>query len=174
MDLLSPDFGVFFWQFITIFLVLFVCRPFLKIITRSLSDRKKLIDDSISNAKEIDERLNNMKELEKNCLIEVSQKKERMLEEVKILREERINGLEVEYKNLVIEMKKRLKAEEEAFAAEWMKKSYNIAVMNVLGCTRRFLYSELSNPKDQNIFISALVDKLSLEVKKPNEQQIVC
>ena len=58
MDLLSPHFGVFFWQFITIFLVLLILKLFaFGPITKSLEARKKSLEESLSNAKEVENKL---------------------------------------------------------------------------------------------------------------------
>ena len=75
MDLLTPHFGVFFWQFVTILLVLIILKIFpFKVMSKSLEDRKKAIDSSIANSNEIEERLKNMKTLEENLQIELSEK----------------------------------------------------------------------------------------------------
>ena len=78
MSLLSPSFGVFFWQFITIFLVIVIQRVFVyKIIINSLEKRKETIESAIANSAEIEKRLENMKSLENNLETEILQKKKK-------------------------------------------------------------------------------------------------
>ena len=175
MDLLTPHFGVFFWQFVTILLVLIILKVFpFKVMSKSLEDRKKAIDSSIANSNEIEERLKNMKTLEENLQIELSEKREKMLNELKVLREEYINKLYVEMSKKKQEIEKSVREECEGKAGEFLDRSYNILVKNSMIFVEKFFYDNLSGQKDNNICIRALVDKLSKEFDKSKEQIGVC
>ncbi len=168
MNLLSPSFGVFFWQFVTIFAVLFILKFFaLKVIVKSLGERKKLIDSSVRNSKEIAERLANMDSLKKDLEIQISQKREDMINEIKVLKCELMDKLNSEIEKKRIEMENNIKNEVEMKRDELMKAYYNIVAGQVVDSTRRFLSKELSSNDNSSIFVKSLVDGLSIEVSRP-------
>ena len=58
MELLSPSFGIFFWQLIAVIGAIFTLKKFFfKIVFNILEKRETMIATSIENAKRIDEEL---------------------------------------------------------------------------------------------------------------------
>ena len=175
MNLLSPDFGVFFWQLVTTFLVLLVLKVFVfKLMIKYLEERKEKIDSSLSNSIEIAEKLKNIESLKHNCEIEMSQMREKCLNEMLLLRNERMKELNSEIATKRIEMEEIVRKEVELKSDEFMKKSYNAIVKQVVDSTRMFFSNELSSSEKKEGFMESLVDGLSVKLSGSSEHSSVC
>jgi len=160
MNLLSPHFGVFFWQFVTIFLVLVILKLFaFGPISRSLEARKKSLDDSLANAKEVEDKLKYINELKAQSEKEVAIEKKRMLEHIESLKTEMMRNMKVEVekerKILLDNVQNELDDKRRKFEEEC-----NIKISNLMfNYARKFLTRGTDEVEKQNFFLSEVVNE---------------
>lgn len=161
MSLLSPSFGVFFWQFITIFLVLVILKVFAyKIIVKSLEKRKNTIESSIANSIEIDKRLENMKIMEKNLEDEIAQKKKTMIEDINIIKNELLEKTKIDVQNERLKMLEALNKEMDEQRMKF-EKECDIKISNImLQYAKKFLTRGSEDPKKQEFFLGDITKDL--------------
>ena len=77
MDLITPDFGLFFWMVLTFGIVLFILKKFAwNTIVFAIKEREKTIDEGISNAIKIKEEM-----------VEIHKQAEKILHEARVERD---------------------------------------------------------------------------------------
>ena len=122
MNLLSVSFGVFFWTFVTIFLVLVILRFFAyNIIVKSLENRKKVIESSISNSVEIEKKLQSISEREKELELEIERKRKLCIEDLNLYKKEMLQKISLEGEAERVKMRKRVKDEESEISSKFEK-----------------------------------------------------
>lgn len=166
MNLLSPSFGVFFWQFVTIFLVLVILKVFAyKVIVSSLEERKKTIDSSISNSIEIDKRLENIKLLEKNLELEIDQKKKKMIEDVNFIKNELLEKARKDVENEKSKMIKKLESEIEEQKLKF-EKECDTKIGNIMfQYAKKFFTRGSEDINSQKLFMESITEELENDKK---------
>ena len=161
MSLLSPSFGVFFWQFITIFLVIVILRVFVyKIIINSLEKRKETIESAIANSAEIEKRLENMKSLENNLETEILQKEKKKLEDIDIIKNELLEKTKLDVQNEKLKMLDNLNKEIEEQRLKF-EKECDIKISNImLQYAKKFLTRGSEDKKKQDFFLGDITTEL--------------
>ena len=160
MDLLSPSFGVFFWQFVAVISVIFILKKFFfKIIFNILEKRETMITTSIENAKRIDEELKKIELIKKNCLEEIESKKTQTLKEVedlknKLIAEAKENAKNIENK-LIDEAKKEIERQKQQFKDQYNAEIAKLAII----VSEKLLQKELSEDNKQNIFLNTIISE---------------
>lgn len=160
MDLLSPSFGVFFWQFVAVISVIFILKKFFfKIIFNILEKRETMITTSIENAKRIDEELKKIELIKKNSLEEIESKKAQTLKEVedlknKLIAEAKENAKNIENK-LIDEAKKEIERQKQQFKDQYNAEIAKLAII----VSEKLLQKELSEDNKQNIFLNTIINE---------------
>ena len=160
MDLLSPSFGVFFWQFIAVISVIFILKKFFfRIVFNILEKREVMITDSIENAKKIDEELKKIELIKKNSLKEIENKKTQTLKEVedlknKLIEEARRNAKNIENK-LIDEAQKEIERKKQQFKDQYNAEIAKLAII----ISEKLLQKELSEENKQNIFLNTIISE---------------
>ena len=160
MDLLSPSFGVFFWQFVAVISVIFILKKFFfKIIFNILEKRETMITTSIENAKRIDEELKKIELIKKNSLEEIESKKTQTLKEVedlknKLIAEAKENAKNIENK-LIDEAKKEIERQKQQFKDQYNAEIAKLAII----VSEKLLQKELSEDNKQNIFLNTIISE---------------
>ena len=160
MDLLSPSFGVFFWQFVAVISVIFILKKFFfKIIFNILEKRETMITTSIENAKRIDEELKKIELIKKNSLEEIESKKTQTLKEVedlknKLIAEAKENAKNIENK-LIDEAKKEIERQKQQFKDQYNAEIAKLAII----VSEKLLQKELSEDNKQNIFLNTIINE---------------
>lgn len=160
MDLLSPSFGVFFWQFVAVISVIFILKKFFfKIIFNILEKRETMITTSIENAKRIDEELKKIELIKKNSLEEIESKKIQTLKEVedlknKLIAEAKENAKNIENK-LIDEAKKEIERQKQQFKDQYNAEIAKLAII----VSEKLLQKELSEDNKQNIFLNTIISE---------------
>lgn len=163
MNLLSVSFGVFFWTFVTIFLVLLILRVFAyNIIVKSLENRKKVIESSITNSVEIENKLKAISDHEKDLELEIERKRRELLDNLELYRKEMMQKISLEEEAERLKMHKRIKEEETEIYSKFEKECYNKASVMALNLAKRLLIRGTENVDKQNDFIDSLVTELSV------------
>ena len=170
MNLLSPHFGVFFWQFITIFLVLVILKLFaFGPISKSLEARKKSLDESLANAKEVENKLKYIDDLKAQTEKEVAIEKKRMLEHIESLRTEMMRDIKVEVekerKILMANVQNELDDQRRKFDEEC-----NIKISNLMfNYARKFLTRGTAEVEKQNFFLNEVVNEYYNTIENINK-----
>jgi F-type H+-transporting ATPase subunit b len=82
MELVTPDFGLLFWQLLTFLTVLFVLSKFAwKPIIGGLKEREESIENALSEAKKAQIEMANLKADNEKLLVEARKEREKMLQE---------------------------------------------------------------------------------------------
>jgi len=88
MDLLTPDFGLFFWTLLAFLTVFFILRKFAwKPIIDSLGEREKGIADSIATAERVKTEMSQLKADNEKLLAQAREERTAMLREAKETRD---------------------------------------------------------------------------------------
>ena len=160
MELLSPSFGIFFWQLIAVIGAIFILKKFFfKIIFNILEKRETMITTSIENAKRIDEELKKIELIKKNSLEEIESKKLQTLKEVedlknKLIAEAKENAKNIENK-LIDEAKKEIERQKQQFKDQYNAEIAKLAII----VSEKLLQKELSEDNKQNIFLNTIISE---------------
>ena len=86
MELVTPDFGLLFWQVLTFLTVLFVLSRFAwKPIMNGLKEREESIENALAEAKKAREEIAGLKADNENLLAEARKERDKMLQEAQQL-----------------------------------------------------------------------------------------
>lgn len=160
MELLSPSFGIFFWQLIAIIGAIFILKKFFfKIVFNILEKRETMITTSIENAKRIDEELKKIELIKKNSLEEIESKKTQTLKEVedlknKLIAEAKENAKNIENR-LINEAKKEIERQKQQFKDQYNAEIAKLAII----VSEKLLQKELSEDNKQNIFLNTIISE---------------
>ncbi len=92
MELLTPEFGLFFWTLLAFLVVLFILRKFAwKPILNALNERETGIADSIASAEKVKAEMANIKSENEQLLVKAREERSQMLKEAKVEQERIIN-----------------------------------------------------------------------------------
>jgi F-type H+-transporting ATPase subunit b len=82
MNLVTPDFGLLFWQILTFLAVLFILSKFAwKPIISGLKEREESIENALSEAKKAKEEMASLKADNEKLLAEARKERDKMLQE---------------------------------------------------------------------------------------------
>jgi len=88
MELLTPDFGLFFWTLLAFLTVFFILRKFAwKPIISSLGEREKGIADSIATAERVKGEMSQLKSENEKLLAQAREERSQMLKEAKEMKD---------------------------------------------------------------------------------------
>lgn len=163
MDLLTPEFGLFFWTLLAFLIVFFILRKFAwKPILSMLGEREKGIADSIATADRIKEEMRQFKSDNEKLLMEAREERTAMLREAKEIRDK-----------IVGEAKDQAKAEANKIIVdaqhqiEQQKNAAITAVKNEIGSlavevAERIIRKELSAKDGQEMYMQMLAEEIKL------------
>ena len=169
MDLLTPSFGVFFWQFITFCSVLLILKKVAwGVITKNINDRESFLNDAIINGKKISEELDNIKKIRENVLKEANLEGSKIIDDAvkrsnTIIQDAKDNA-ELTANNIIKEAKNRTENEYLNALDKYRKE---VGVMSVQ-IAEKLLSRELSKGNKQEKLLNDLVDSLYNEKKIAN------
>ena len=160
MNLLSPSFGVFFWQFITICVVIAVLKKLaFGTIMDTIEKRKKIIDDSLNKAKEVDEKLKDINKIKDSAEKECEMMKVKAGDDVKAMRNKKIEELNVfieqTRKSKLAMVEKEIAEKKNEFSRDCTKIGVEAAYNFILDV---FSDAAQNDEKSKNL-ISCIVDK---------------
>src|SRR5947208_16091236 len=88
MELLTPDFGLFFWTLLAFLTVFFILRKYAwKPIINSLGEREKGIADSIATAERVKNEMSQLKSENEKLLAQAREERTVMLKEAKEMKD---------------------------------------------------------------------------------------
>ena len=162
MELLTPDFGTFFWMLVSFIIVLAILAKFgFPALVNMVNERKQYIDDSLKSAREANEKLSHIKEESESILVEARKEQARILKEAMDTRTQIVNEArdkaQAEGGRLLEEARKQIQKEKDDAIRDIRKQVAELSVE----VAEKVLRKQLSSEVEQNGMIERLLDEVS-------------
>ena len=123
MDLLTPEFGLFFWTLLAFLTVFFILRKFAwKPILNMLGEREKGIADSIATAERVKSEMSQLKSENEKLLADAREERTQMLREAKDVKDRIISEAKdqakAEANKIIIDAQQQIQQQKMAALAE--------------------------------------------------------
>ncbi len=163
MDLITPDFGLFFWQTIVFLVLIFVMAKFAwKPILGGINNREKSINDALASAEEARKEMQNLKADNEELLKEARAEKDAILKDARELKEKIIAdaGEEAQAKadKIVKQANESIEREKKAAMAELKNQVATLSIE----IAEKVVRKELSEEKKQHQLIDKMLDDVTL------------
>ena len=163
MDLITPDFGLFFWMLVTFILVFTILKKFAwKPIVQALKEREDNIRDGLENAENAKNELANVKVKSDKIISEAKIERDQLIKKGREIKEQIITEAreeaEVESKK-ILEAARKLIEEEKIAAINEIK--VQIASLSV-EIAEKILRKQLQDDNQQRELLHNLLDDLKV------------
>lgn len=160
MDLITPGFGIIFWQTVTLLVVIFVLGKFAwKPILQLLSEREHHISKSLQDAEEAQNMVKRMKEEHKQMLDRIAEEEKTIILEAINSKNSIIETASLEAKQVserMLQQAQELIALEKALAFDQLKQ--DVAHLSIQ-VAEKLLRKELSTQEGQEALVKKLVEE---------------
>lgn len=162
MELLTPDFGTFFWMLVSFIIVFIILAKFgFPALVNMVNERKQFIDESLKSAREANEKLSHIKEESESILVEARKEQARILKEAMETRSQIVNEAKEKAKaeggRLLEEARKQIQKEKDDAIRDIRKQVAELSVE----VAEKVLRKQLSSEVEQNGMIERLLDEVS-------------
>ena len=162
MELLTPDFGTFFWMLVSFIIVLVIlAKSGFPALVNMVNERKQYIDDSLKSAREANEKLSHSKEESETILVEARKEQARILKEAMDTRNKIVNEAKDKAKaeggRLLEEARKQIQKEKDDAIRDIRKQVAELSVE----VAEKVLRKQLSSEVEQNGMIERMLDEVS-------------
>lgn len=163
MDLITPDFGLFFWMLVTFMLVFIILKKFAwKPIVHALKEREENIRDGLENAEDAKNELANVKVKSDKIISEAKIERDQLIKQGREIKEQITTKAreeaEVEAKK-ILEAARKLIEEEKVAAINQIK--VQIASLSV-EIAEKILRKKLEDDSVQKELMNSLLDEFKL------------
>ena len=163
MDLITPEFGLFFWQTIVFLVLLFLMAKFAwKPILNSVRDREQSINDALASAEKARKEMQNLKSDNEQLMREARAERDAILKEARELKEKTIADASEEAKvkaeKIVADAKRSIELEKQSAMAELKN---HVAELSV-EIAEKVVRKELSSKKEQHQMIEKMIGEAKL------------
>jgi F-type H+-transporting ATPase subunit b len=163
MDLLTPEFGLFFWTLIAFLSVFFILRKFAwKPILHMLGEREKGIADSIATAERIKTEMSQFKSENEKLLAQAREERSVMLREAKEMKDRIVNEAKeqakVEANKIIIDAQVQIQQQKMAALTEVKNEIGSLAVE----VAEKILRKQLSAADAQDSYMKMLAEDIKL------------
>lgn len=163
MELLTPEFGLFFWTLLAFLVVLFILRKFAwKPILKTLSERETGIADSIAAAERVKKEMQEMQAENEKIMADAREQRSRILKEAKDEQERIINKAKDDTKTIADKMiadaQQQIQQQKMAALTEVKNEIGNLAVE----VAEKVLRKQLASAESQNEYAKMLVDEIKM------------
>jgi F-type H+-transporting ATPase subunit b len=160
MSLITPDFGLIFWQTITFLIVLFILKKFAwKKILNTIKERENTIKDALESAKKARLAVDQLKSNNEILIKEANLERDKILKDAISTKNLIIEDAKVEADKLknktILDAKVIINREKES-AVSFLK---NYTVSFSLKIAKKLLQKELKSDKSQKDLINSLLNK---------------
>lgn len=174
MDLLVPDFGVFFWQSIILFVVLFIFKKFAwKPALSIIKNREHFIEDSLVKAEECNRRAAKIEdecfEIVKGANIEKNKIIQGALEDRKKI----IGKAEVDAKNISDKIVSDIQQSMREFQIQTVQNSKNDILALSISIAEHLVGKELASENKSNEFLNLLLDEELNKTSNPISHETI-
>ena len=163
MDLITPDFGLFFWQTIVFLVLLFLMAKFAwKPILGSVRQREQSINDALASAENARKEMQNLKSDNEQLLKEARAERDAILREARELKEKVITDASEEAKvkadKIVADAKRSIELEKQSAMAELKNQVAELSVE----IAEKIVRKELSGKNEQHQMIEKMIGDAKL------------
>ncbi|MCP9199333.1 F0F1 ATP synthase subunit B [Gramella sp. BOM4] len=163
MDLITPEFGLFFWQTIVFLVLLFLMAKFAwKPILNSVRNREQSINDALASAEKARKEMQNLKSDNEQLMKEARAERDAILKEARELKEKTIADASEEAKakaeKIVADAKRSIELEKQSAMAELKN---HVAELSV-EIAEKVVRKELSSKKEQHQMIEKMIGEAKL------------
>jgi F-type H+-transporting ATPase subunit b len=163
MELLTPDFGLFFWTLLAFLTVFFILRKFAwKPIINSLGEREKGIADSIATAERVKGEMSQLKSENEKLLMQAREERTMMLKEAKDTKDRIISEAKeqakVEANKIIIDAQAQIIQQKNAALTEVKNEIGSLA----LEVAEKILRKQLSTGDGQEMYTKMLAEDIKL------------
>ena len=164
MELLTPDFGTFFWMLVSFIIVFVILAKFgFPALVNMVNERKQYIDDSLKSAREANEKLSHIKEESESILVEARKEQARILKEAMDTRTQIVNEARDKAKaeggRLLEEARKQIQKEKDDAIRDIRKQVAELSVE----VAQKILRKQLSSEVEQNGMIERMLHRSNLK-----------
>ena len=163
MDLLLPEFGLFFWTLIAFLIFFFLLKKFAwGPILGALNEREGNIADSIASAERIKKEMATMKAENEQVLNEARAERSQIMREAKEAKDKIVSEAKdqakAEANKIIADARQQIQNEKMAALTEVKNQVGNL----VIEVSEKVLRSELADRKAQESYISQLASEIKL------------
>ena len=158
MDLLTPDFGVIFWQTITIIFVFFLLKKFAwSSILKTLDQREFEINDSLSKAGDARKFLNQVENKKIEILESAKIQSENILFEANKTKDIILEDAKLKANNIVLDMLQKAKEEILKEKTDLMNSLTKDISKISIQIAEKLVHNHLNSDKEQDILIEKMI-----------------
>lgn len=163
MELLTPDFGLFFWTLLAFLSVFFILRKFAwgPILT-SLSERETGIAESIASAERLKKEMAQMQNENEALMAKAREERTQMLKEARTEQERIINKAKEDTKaiadKMLVDARQQIEQQKMAALTEVKNQIGNLAVE----VAEKVLRKQLDGSANQSAYAQQLVQEIKL------------
>jgi len=163
MDLLTPEFGLFFWTLLAFLTVFFILRKFAwKPILNMLGEREKGIADSIATAERVRAEMSQLKSENEKLLAQAREERTQMLKEAKEAKDRIISEAKDQAKSeankIIVDAQHQIQQQKMAALTEVKNEIGSLA----LGVAEKILRKQLSAADGQESYMKMLAEDIKL------------
>ena len=163
MDLITPEFGLFFWNLIAFLVVFLILKKFAwKPILNSLNERETGIADSLATAERVKAEMSQLKTENEALLQQAREERAIMIKDAKVAADNMVaeakDKAKAEYDRIVSDAQSAITQQKNAALIE-VKNQVGILVIEV---SEKIIRRELSNKTEQEKYIQDLASTIKL------------
>ncbi|MDX1544660.1 MAG: F0F1 ATP synthase subunit B [Christiangramia sp.] len=163
MELITPEFGLFFWQTIVFLVLLFIMAKFAwKPILNSVRNREQSINDALASAENARKEMQNLKADNDQLLKEARAERDAILKEARELKEKTIADAAEEAKakadKIVADAKRSIEQEKQSAMAELKNQVAELSIE----IAEKVVRKELSGKEEQHRMIEKILGDAKL------------
>lgn len=163
MELITPEFGLFFWQTIVFLVLMYIMAKFAwKPILNSVRNREQSINDALASAENARKEMQNLKADNDQLLKEARAERDAILKEARELKEKVISeaseDAKVKADKIVADAKRSIELEKQSAMAELKN---HVAELSV-EIAEKIIRKELSSEKEQHQMIEKMIGDAKL------------
>ena len=163
MDLITPEFGLFFWNLIAFLVVFLILKKFAwKPILNSLNERETGIADSLATAERVKAEMAQLKTENEALLQQAREERATMIKDAKVAADNMVaeakDKAKAEYDRIVSDAQSAITQQKNAALIE-VKNQVGVLVIEV---SEKIIRRELSNKTEQEKYIQDLASTIKL------------
>lgn len=163
MDLITPSFGIIFWQTVTLLAVILILGKFAwKPMLQILNERENNISKSLQDAEKAKEMVVRMKEEQVQLLERIAEEEKKIILEAINSKNSILATANIEAKKItesMMQQAKKLIQAEKALAFDKLKQEVALLSIQI---AEKLLIHELSSKEGQEVFMERLVEEMKV------------
>lgn len=163
MDLITPEFGLFFWQTIVFLVLMFLMAKFAwKPILGAVRNREQSINDALASAENARKEMQNLQADNEKLLQEARMERDAMIKEAREIKEKMIAEAKVDAQaegdKMIEKAKSTIEMEKNAALADIKNQVATLSVQ----IAEKMLRGELSSTEKQQKLVEDMMDDVTL------------